>query len=134
MSKVKKGNKGSKNVKNNVIPFKSKKLEIIKNVTPMNKQEVETARVNDYAKEVCKNLDDFASNAGIDVERFYYNFLFYIKQAVIMKLSYPAFKYLDKGTALEVTRNHSVFLKENCQELKLNEEVEHDRYLSLIHI
>ena len=60
MSKVKKGNKGSKNVKNNVIPFKSKKLEIIKNVTPMSKQEVETARVNDYAKEVCKNLDDFA--------------------------------------------------------------------------
>ena len=128
MSKVKKGNKGSKNVKNNVIPFKSKKLETIKNVTPMNKQEVETARVNDYAKEVCKNLDDFASNAGIDVERFYYNFLFYIKQAVIMKLSYPAFKYLDKGSTLEVTRNHSVFLKENCQELKLNEEVEHDRY------
>ena len=128
MSKVKKGNKGSKNVKNNVIPFKSKKLETIKNVTPMNKQEVETARVNDYAKEVCKNLDDFASNAGIDVERFYYNFLFYIKQAVIMKLSYPAFKYLHKGSTEEVTRNHSVFLKENCQELKLNEEVKHDRY------
>ena len=97
MSKVKKGNKGSKNVKNNVIPFKTNKLEKIKNVTPMSKEEVETARVNDYAKEVCKNLDDFASNAGIDVERFYYNFLFYIKQAVIMKLSYPAFKYLDKG-------------------------------------
>tara|TARA_Y100000992_G_scaffold205903_1_gene140781 strand:+ start:194 stop:580 length:387 start_codon:yes stop_codon:yes gene_type:complete len=119
MSKVKKGNKGSKNVKNNVIPFKSKKLETIKNVTPMDKQEVETARVNDYAKEVCKNLDDFASNAGIDVERFYYNFLFYIKQAVIMKLSYPAFKYLDKGSTEEVTQNHSDFLAENCPELSL---------------
>lgn len=127
MSKVKKGNKGSKNVKNNVIPFKSKKLETIKNVTPVNKQEVETARVNDYAKEVCKNLDDFASNAGIDVERFYYNFLFYIKQAVIMKLSYPAFKYLDKGSTEEVTQNHSVFLKENYPEINLVEEVKNDR-------
>ena len=77
MSKVKKSKKGSKNVKNIVVRFKPRKLEVIKNETPMSKEEAETVRVNNYAKEVCRNLDNFASNAGIDVERFYYNFLFY---------------------------------------------------------
>ena len=80
MSKVKKGKKGSKNVKNNVVLFRSTKLEVVKNETPMSKEKTETVRVNNYAKKVCRNLDDFASNAGIDVERFYYNFLFYLKQ------------------------------------------------------
>ena len=119
MSKVKKSKKGSKNVKNNVVPFKPTKLEVIKNETPMSKEEAETVRVNNYAKEVCRNLDDFASNAGIDVERFYYNFLFYLKQSVIMKLSYPAFKYLDKGSTEEIVKNHAEFLGENCPELSL---------------
>ena len=119
MSKVKKSKKGSKNVKNNVVPFKPTKLEVIKNETPMSKEEAETVRVNNYAKEVCRNLDDFASNAGIDVERFYYNFLFYLKQSVIMKLSYPAFKYLDKGSTDEIVKNHAEFLGENCPELSL---------------
>ena len=119
MSKVKKRKKGSKNVKNNVVPFKPTKLEVIKNETPMSKEEAETVRVNNYAKEVCRNLDTFASNAGIDVERFYYNFLFYLKQSVIMKLSYPAFKYLDKGSTEEIVKNHAEFLGENCPELSL---------------
>ena len=119
MSKVKKSKKGSKNVKNNVVPFKPTKLEVIKNETPMSKEKTETVRVNNYAKEVCRNLDDFASNAGIDVERFYYNFLFYLKQSVIMKLSYPAFKYLDKGSTEEIVKNHAEFLGENCPELSL---------------
>ena len=127
MSKVKKSKKGSKNVKNNVVPFKPTKLEVIKNETPMSKEEAETVRVNNYAKEVCKNLDDFASNAGIDVERFYYNFLFYLKQSVIMKLSYPAFKYLDKGSTEEIVKNHAEFMRENCSELNLSEEVKYDR-------
>ena len=128
MSKVKKSKKGSKNVKNNVVPFKHKKLEVIKNETPMSKEEVETIRVNDYAKEVCKNLDDFSSSASIDIEKFYYNFLFYLKQRVVMKLSFPAFKYLDQGSTDEIIKNHSEFLRENYKELKLSEEVKHDRY------
>ena len=119
MSKVKKIKKGSKNVKNNVVPFKPTKLEVIKNETPMSKEEAEAVRVNNYAKEVCRNLDDFASNAGIDVERFYYNFLFYLKQSAIMKLSYPAFKYLDKGSTEEIVKNHAEFLGENYPELSL---------------
>ena len=127
MSKVKKGNKGSKNVKKNVIPFKHKKLEVIKNDTPISKEEAETTRVNDYAKEVCKNLDDFASTVRIDIEKFYYNFLFYLKQRVIMKLSYPAFKYLDKGSTDEIVRNHAEFIKENYPEINLVEEVKNDR-------
>ncbi len=122
MSKVKKRKKGSKNVKNNVVPFKPTKLEVIKNETPMSKEEAETVRVNNYAKEVCRNLDDFASNAGIDVERFYYNFLFYLKQSVIMKLSYPAFKYLDKGSTDEIVKNHAEFLGENYPELSLTKQ------------
>ena len=119
MSKVKKSKKESKNVKNNVVPFKHKKLEVIKNETPMSKEEAETVRVNNYAKEVCSNLDDFASTAGIDIEKFYYNFLFYLKQRVVMKLSYPAFKYLDKGSSEEITKNHAEFLEENYPELSL---------------
>ena len=75
MSKVKKSKKGLKNVKNNVVPFKLKKLEVIKNETPMSKEEAETVRVNNYVKEVCSNLDDFASTAGIDIEKFYYNWI-----------------------------------------------------------
>tara|TARA_B100000029_G_scaffold212700_1_gene210689 strand:+ start:566 stop:952 length:387 start_codon:yes stop_codon:yes gene_type:complete len=122
MSKVKKSKKGSKNVKNNVVPFKPTKLEVIKNETPMSKEEAETVRVNNYAKEVCRNLDDFASNAGIDVERFYYNFLFYLKQSAIMKLSYPAFKYLDKGSTDEIVKNHAEFLGENYPELSLTKQ------------
>ena len=122
MSKVKKSKKGSKNVKNNVVPFKPTKLEVIKNETPMSKEEAETVRVNNYAKEVCRNLDNFASNAGIDVERFYYNFLFYLKQSVIMKLSYPAFKYLDKGSTEEIVKNHAEFLGENYPELSLTKQ------------
>ena len=113
MSKVKNGKRNKKNVKNNVIPFKKNKLEVIKNDTPMSKEEAETTRVNDYAKEVCKNVDNFASTAGIDVERFYYNFLFYLKQRVIMKLSYPAFKYLDQGSTEEIVKNHAEFIREN---------------------
>ena len=119
MSKVKKGKKGSKNVKNNVVLFRSTKLEVVKNETPMSKEKTETVRVNNYAKKVCRNLDDFASNAGIDVERFYYNFLFYLKQSVIKKLSYPAFKYLDKGSTEEIVKNYAEFLGENCPELSL---------------
>ena len=127
MSKVKKVKKGIKNVKKNVIPFKHKKLEVIKNDTPISKEEAETIRVNDYAKEVCKNLDDFASTVRIDIEKFYYNFLFYLKQRVIMKLSYPAFKYLDKGSTDEIVRNHAEFIKENYPEINLVEEVKNDR-------
>ena len=127
MSKVKKVKKGVKNVKKNVIPFKHKKLEVIKNDTPISKEEAETTRVNDYAKEVCKNLDDFASTVRIDIEKFYYNFLFYLKQRVIMKLSYPAFKYLDKGSTDEIVRNHAEFIKENYPEINLVEEVKNDR-------
>ena len=122
MSKVKKSKKGSKNVKNNVVPFRPTKLEVVKNETPMSKEEAETVRVNNYAKEVCRNLDDFASNAGIDVERFYYNFLFYLKQSAIMKLSYPAFKYLDKGSTDEIVKNHAEFLGENYPELSLTKQ------------
>ena len=122
MSKVKKSKKESKNVKNNVVPFKPKKLEVIKNETPMSKEEAETVRVNNYAKEVCRNLDDFASTAGTDIERFYYNFLFYLKQQAIMKLSYPAFKYLDKGSSEEITKNHAEFLGENYPELSLTKQ------------
>ena len=117
MSKVKKSKKESKNVKNNVVPFKHKKLEVIKNETPMSKEEAETVRVNNYAKEVCRDLDDFASTAGMGIERFYYNFLFYLKQSAIMKLSYPAFKYLDKGSTEEITKNYAEFLGENYPEL-----------------
>ena len=119
MSKVKKSKKESKNVKNNVVPFKPKKLEVIKNEIPMSKEEAETVRVNNYAKEVCRNLDDFASTAGMDIERVYYSFLFYLKQSAIMKLSYPAFKYLDKGSTEEITKNHAEFLGENYPELSL---------------
>ena len=122
MSKVKKSKKESKNVKNNVVPFKHKKLEVIKNETPMSKEEAETVRVNNYAKEVCRNLDDFASTAGTDIERFYYNFLFHLKQQAIMKLSYPAFKYLDKGSSEEITKNYAEFLGENYPELSLTKQ------------
>lgn len=127
MSKVKNGKRNKKNVKNNVIPFKKNKLEVIKNDTPMSKEEAETTRVNDYAKEVCKNVDNFASTAGIDVEKFYYNFLFYLKQRVIMKLSYPAFKYLDQGSTEEIVKNHAEFIRENYPELNLVEEIKNDR-------
>jgi len=127
MSKVKNGKRNKKNVKNNVIPFKKNKLEVIKNHTLMSKEEAETTRVNDYAKEVCKNVDNFASTAGIDVEKFYYNFLFYLKQRVIMKLSYPAFKYLDQGSTEEIVKNHAEFIRENYPELNLVEEIKNDR-------
>ena len=127
MSKVKNGKRNKKNIKNNVIPFKKNKLEVIKNHTPMSKEEAETTRVNDYAKEVCKNVDNFASTAGIDVEKFYYNFLFYLKQRVIMKLSYPAFKYLDQGSTEEIVKNHAEFIRENYPELNLVEEIKNDR-------
>ena len=122
MSKVKKSKKESKNVKNNVVPFKHKKLEVIKNEIPMSKEEAETVRVNNYAKEVCRNLDDFASTAGMDIGSFYYSFLFYLKQSAIMKLSYPAFKYLDKGSTDEIVKNHAEFLGENYPELSLTKQ------------
>ena len=34
-----------------------------------------------------------------------------------MKLSYPAFKYLDKGSTDEIVRNHAEFIKENLNDL-----------------
>ena len=53
---------------------------------------------------------------------YHHNFLFYLKQSVIMKLSYPAFKYLDKGSTEEITKNYAEFLGENYPELSLTKQ------------
>ena len=103
-----------KEKKANVIPFKAKKdLQIVRrNENPKRHEELETKRVNEYAKNLCREVADYVNKASISSGMAYYHFLFHLKQVAIMNLNYAHFRHLDKFTSKELAENHGEFLKE----------------------
>jgi hypothetical protein len=113
MSEKKKKNK--RNVKeSNIIPFNQKKpLQVLNTEeNPINREKLETRRVNDYAKKYCKEIINFADQASISAEMVYYHFIFHMKQVAIMNLNYAKFKHLDQFTSKELAENLGEYLNE----------------------
>tara|TARA_X000000368_G_scaffold417284_1_gene413254 strand:+ start:621 stop:1028 length:408 start_codon:yes stop_codon:yes gene_type:complete len=103
-----------KEKKTNIIPFKAKKdLQIVRrNENPKNHEELEIEKVNEYAKNLCREVVEYVNKASISSGMAYYLLLFHFKQIAIMNLNYAQFRHLDKYTSKELAENHGEFLKE----------------------
>ena len=117
--KKKKADKKKKEKRNNIVPFK-KDLQVINNTNPVSYREAEIEKINNHAKEVFKELDEFADNCRISTSEVWYNLMFYAKQQMILSLSYSNFKIVNTGTTDEVTKNYAEFSSENFPELSVD--------------
>ena len=124
--KSKKVKKRTKNSKNNVVPFK-KDLQIVSSTAnPVDFEQLEKDKVNQYGRDLAKEIDEYSKQLRMSPGFFYYFILFHIKQAAIFSCSYPDYKLADNSTTKEIANNHSNMLVEEFSELALEKKKETD--------
>ena len=124
--KVKKGTK--KHNKNNVVPLKlTRELQVVSRTTnPVDFEQLEKDKVNQYGRDLAKEIDEYLKQFRMSPGFFYYFILFHIKQAAIFGCSYPEYKIADNATTKEIANNHSNMLVEEFLELELAKKKETD--------
>ena len=85
------------------------------NEKPKNHEELETEKVNEYAKNLCREVVEYVNKASISSGMAYYHLLFHLKQIAIMNLNYAQFRHLDKYTSKELAENHGEFLSSHSE-------------------
>ncbi len=120
--KAKKGKKKS----NNVVPFK-KDLRVVSNTyNPVNFEEIEKDKINQYGRNLAKEIEEYSKQFRMSPGFFYYHLLFHIKQAAVFNCNYAEYKQVNNHSTEEIARNQGEMLTETCPELGLEKRKESD--------
>ena len=116
MPKVKKINKKKTS---NVIPIKKDVINAENNDQLLSVEDQERERTNQFAREICDQIDQYVKECKMNHDTTYFHFLFHLKQRTIFNVSYPLFNQANKASTDEVVENMSNYLNDNAPELKL---------------
>ena len=124
--KVKKGIK--KHNKSNVVPFKlTRELQVVsRTANPVDFEQLEKDKVNQYGRDLAKEVEEYLKQLRMSPGFFYYFILFHIKQAAVFSCSYPEYKMADNTTTKEIGKNYSEMLVEEFPELGLEKKKDTD--------
>ena len=125
--KSKKAKKGTKkHNENNVVPLKlTRNLEVVsRTANPVDFEQLEKDKVNQYGRDLAKDIEEYLKQLRMSPGFFYYFILFHIKQAAIFRCSYHDYKLADNTTTKEIAKNHAEMLVEGFPELGLEKKKE----------
>ena len=115
-----------KHNKNNVVPLK-RDLRIVSNTcNPVNFEEIEKDKINQYGRNLAKEIEEYSKQFRMTPGFFYYHLLFHIKQAAAFNCHYVEYKHANNHSTEEVARNQGEMLAESCPELGLEKKKETD--------
>ena len=115
-----------KHNKNNVVPLK-RDLRIVSNTcNPVNFEEIEKDKINQYGRDLAKEIEEYSKQFRMSSGLFYYHLLFHIKQAAAFSCHYGEYKLANNQSTEEVARNQGEMLAESCPELGLEKKKETD--------
>ena len=122
--KVKKREK--KEQKSNVVPLKlTRELQVVSGTdNPVDFEQLEKDKINQYGRDLAKELEEYSKQFRMSSGLFYYFILFHIKQAAVFSCSYPEYKITDNTTTKEIAKNHAEMLVEEFPELGLEKKKE----------
>jgi len=103
------------------------KLQVVNtSESPVDFEEIERKKINQYARDLCKDLDEYLKEFRMSPGYFYYHILFHIKQAAIFNCNYGEYKHANDHSTDEIARNYSEMLVETFPELGLKKNKETD--------
>ena len=115
-----------KHNKNNVVPLK-RDLRIVSNTcNPVNLEEIEKDKINQYGKNLVKEIEEYSKQFRMAPGFFYYHLLFHLKQAAIFNSNYAEYKHANDSSTREIASNHGEMLAEEFPELGLEKKKESD--------
>ena len=115
-----------KHNKNNVVPLK-RDLRIVSNTcNPVNFEEIEKDKINQYGRNLVKEIEEYSKQFRMAPGFFYYHLLFHIKQSAVFNCHYAEYKQANNQSTDEVARNQGEMLAETCPELGLEKKKETD--------
>ena len=115
-----------KHNKNNVVPLK-RDLRVVSNTcNPVNFEEIEKDKINQYGRNLGKEIEEYSKQFRMPPGFFYYHLLFHIKQAAAFSCHYGEYKHANNHSTEEVARNQGEMLAESCPELGLEKKKESD--------
>ena len=120
--KAKKGKKKS----NNVVPLKRDLQKESNTSNHVNFQEIEKDKINQYGRDLAKEIEEYSKQFRMSSGLFYYHLLFHIKQAAAFSCYYGEYKHANNHSTEEVARNQGEMLAETCPELGLEKKKESD--------
>ena len=124
--KSKKVKKGAKNNKNKVVPFKKDLRLVSSKANPVDFEQLEKDKVNQYGRDLAKDIEEYLKQLRMSPGFFYYFILFHIKQAAVFSCSYNEYKMADNASTKEIGKNYSEMLVEEFPELELEKKKETD--------
>ena len=112
--------------KNNVVPLK-RDLRVVSNTcNPVNFEEIEKDKINQYGRNLVKEIEEYSKQFRMAPGFFYYHLLFHIKQAAVFNCNYAEYKHANDHSTEEIARNQGEMLAEACPELGLEKKKESD--------
>ena len=110
--------------KNNVVPLK-RDLRVVSNTcNPVNFEEIEKDKINQYGRNLVKEIEEYSKQFRMAPGFFYYHLLFHIKQAAVFNCHYGEYKHANDHSTEEIARNQGEMLAESCPELGLEKKKE----------
>ena len=122
--KSKKVTKGAKNNKNKVVPFKKDLRLVSSKANPVDFEQLEKDKVNQYGRDLAKEIEEYLKQLRMSPGFFYYFILFHIKQAAVFSCSYNEYKMADNASTKEIGKNYSEMLVEEFPDLGLEKKKE----------
>ena len=115
-----------KHNKNNVVPLK-RDLRVVSNTcNPVNFEEIEKDKINQYGRNLVKEIEEYSKQFRMAPGFFYYHLLFHIKQVAAFNCNYAEYKQANDYSTEEIARNQGEMLAESCPELGLEKKKETD--------
>ena len=98
--------KKTKKNKSKILEFKTK---------PLKDQKIETNqdiwnKMDSYAKELVEAFDEKTNRENIDRDHCLYLFHYRLMQKMMIKMSYPAFKYYTRSVSRQLLEHHKEFM------------------------
>ena len=104
--KDKKTKKNKLTSKTKIIPFKTKTLKDQKIET---EQEI-WKKIDSFSLELVEAFKEKTYKESIDPDHCWYLFYYRVKQEMMLKMSYPAFKYYSVSVERQLLRDHKEFM------------------------
>jgi len=116
-----------KHAKNDVVvPFKRNLQVASDTINPVNFEEAEKERVNQYGRDICLEIYEYSKQFRMSPGFFYYHLLFHLKQTAIFNCGYIEYKHANDASTNEIAKNRAEMLVEECPELGLKQKEETD--------
>ena len=107
--------------------FNKQKLQVVNtSENPVDLEEIERKKINQYARDLSKDLEEYFKEFRMSPGYFYYHILFHVKQGAIFNCHYGEYKHANDHSTDEIARNYSEMLVETFPELGLKKNKETD--------